>query len=127
MNKNLKIVLFGVLVWLVPFLVSFVVFPLKESNRALFESIMPLVLTVVVTTLTYYYLKNINSEYLKNGLLIGGVWYMVSIAIDLFMFMPASPMHMSFGDYMMDIAITYVIIPVITVGMGLIAQNKADE
>jgi hypothetical protein len=127
MNKNLKIVLFGFLVWLVPFLVSFVVFPLKESNRALFESIMPLVLTVVVTTLAYYYLKNINSEYLKNGLIIGGVWYIVSIVIDLCMFMPASPMHMSLGDYMMDIGLTYFIIPVITVGMALIAQNKAAE
>jgi hypothetical protein len=127
MNKNLKIVLFGFLVWLVPFLVSFVVFPLKDSNRALFESIMPLVLTVVVTTLAYYYLKDINLEYLKNGLIIGVVWYIVSIVIDLCLFMPASPMHMSFGDYMMDIGLTYFIIPVITVGMALIAQNKAAE
>jgi hypothetical protein len=52
------------------------------------------------------------------------VWYIINIAIDLVMFLPASPMHMNFVDYMADIGFTYVIIPVITTGMGYMAQNK---
>lgn len=126
MNKYLKIVVFGFLVWLIPFLVSFIVFPLKATMRPLFESIMPLVLTIVVIILAYYYLKDISTNYVKESLMMGISWYIINIAIDLFMFMPASPMHMSFADYMMDIGLTYLIIPIITIGLGYIAQNKSN-
>ncbi|MCK9150539.1 hypothetical protein [Methanobacterium alcaliphilum] len=122
MNKKLKVFLFGFLAWLIPFAVSFIIFPLKESMRPLFESIMPLVLSITVIILTYYYLKKISSNFIKEGILIGIIWYVINIVIDLFLFMPESPMHMSFGDYMMDIGLTYLIIPVITIGMGYMAN-----
>jgi len=124
-NKNLKIILFGFLVWLIPFLVAFVIFPLRTSMRPLFESIMPLTLTIVVIILAYYYLKNIEVDFVKEGVIIGIVWFIIDIAIDLVMFLPASPMQMSFADYMMDIGLTYVMIPVITIGMGYMAKNKS--
>ncbi|MEN4017769.1 MAG: hypothetical protein PQ975_04170 [Methanobacterium sp.] len=124
MNKNLKIILFGFLVWLIPFLVAFAIFPLRVYMRPLFESIMPLTLTIIVVMLAYYYLKNMEVNFVKEGMIIGFAWFIINIAIDLTMFMPASPMQMSFVDYMMDIGLTYVMIPVITVGMGYMAQNK---
>ena len=126
MNKNLKIVLYGFLVWLIPFTVSFIVFPLKTSMRPLFESIMPLVISIIVIILSYYYIKNLKTDFIKEGIIIGIVWFIISIALDLFMFLPASPMQMSFTDYMMDIGLTYVMIPVITTGMGYMAQNKVS-
>lgn len=125
MNKYLKIVIFGFLVWLIPFLVSFVIFPLKATMMPLFESIMPLVLTMVVIVLTYYYIKYLVANFIKEGFIIGMAWFIINIAIDLFMFLPASPMQMSFTDYMMDIGLTYVIIPVITIGMGYMANSKS--
>lgn len=111
------------MVWLIPFLVSFVVFPLKETMRPLFESIMPLVLTITVITLTYYYLKDMDADFAKAGVIAGVVWFAISIIVDLALFLPASPMQMGFTDYMMDIGLTYVMIPVITTGMGYMAQN----
>lgn len=125
MNKNFKIVLYGFLVWLIPFAVSFVIFPLRASMRPLFESIMPLVLTMAVIILAYYYLKSLDVNFATEGIIIGLAWFIINIAIDLVMFLPASPMQMSFTDYMMDIGLTYVIIPVITVGMGYMANNKS--
>ncbi len=126
MNKYLKIVLFGFLAWLIPFAVSFLVFPLRATMRPLFESIMPLVLSIVVITLAYYYMKNISIDYVKEGVLIGIIWFIINIAIDLFMFLPPSPMQMGISDYMMDIGITYLMIPAITIGIGYMAQNKAQ-
>jgi hypothetical protein len=122
-NKNLKLVLFGFMVWLIPFLVSFVVFPLKETMRPLFESIMPLVLTITVIALAYYYLKDMDADFPKAGVIAGLVWFAISIIVDLALFLPVSPMQMGFTDYMMDIGLTYVMIPVITTGMGYMAQN----
>lgn len=128
MNKNLKIILFGFLVWLIPFAVSFVVFPLKFTMRPLFESIMPLVLTITVITLSYYYyLKNLDANFAKEGIIIGLVWFVINIAIDLALFLPASPMQMSFADYMMDIGLTYVMIPIITIGMGYLLDSRLEK
>jgi hypothetical protein len=45
MNKYLKISLFGFLVWLIPFAVSVAIFSIHETQRPLFESFMPLVIT----------------------------------------------------------------------------------
>jgi len=124
MNKYLKIIIFGFLVWLVPFVVSFFIYPLKTAGNPLFESIMPLTLTVIVVALAYLYLKNIETGFIKEGVVIGVIWFVINIAIDLVMFLPPSPMQMTLNNYMMDIGITYLMIPVITTGMGFMAENK---
>ena len=124
MNKNLKIILFGFFVWLVPFAVSFVIFPLKETMRPLFESIMPLVLTIVVVIFSFYYLKNLEVNLVNEGILIGITWFFINIIIDLILFIPTSPIQMTLPDYLMDIGLTYLIIPAITIGMALTANNR---
>lgn len=65
MNKYLKIVIFGFVVWLVPFLVSFLIYPLKTAGNPLFESIMPLVITIIVVELAYLYLKNLETDLIQ--------------------------------------------------------------
>lgn len=125
MNKYLKIVLYGFLVWFVPFLISFFFYPLKTSGSPLFESIMPLIITIIVVVLAYLYLKGIEKNFIMEGVMIGGAWFIISIAIDLVLFLPPSPMQMNFINYMMDIGVTYLMIPVITSGMGYMSQNKA--
>jgi len=124
MNKYLKMILFGFLVWLVPFMVSFFIYPLKTAGNPLFESIMPLTLTIIVVALAYLYLKNIETGFIKEGVMIGVVWFVINIAIDLVMFLPPSPMQMTLTNYMMDVGITYLMIPVITIGMGYLLDSK---
>ena len=46
MTSVRKAVLFGFLIWLIPFVVAFIIFPLRESSRPLFESIMPVTVAV---------------------------------------------------------------------------------
>jgi len=125
MKKYIKwIIGFGILIWLIPFLVSFVVFPLKDSNRPLFESIMPVVLTITVVTFSILFFKRVDKEFMKEGFIVGIVWFTISIVIDLFMFIPESSMHMPLVDYIMDIGLTYLIILVIPVGFGCILEKK---
>ncbi|HMK53730.1 MAG TPA: hypothetical protein VK444_03025 [Methanobacteriaceae archaeon] len=125
MNKYLRIVFFGFLVWLVPFVVSFFIYPLKSAGNPLFESIMPIVISIIVITLAYLYLKNIKTNFIGEGAIIGVIWFIINIAIDLPLFLPPSPMQMTLTNYMMDIGITYLMIPVITIGMGFMAEDKS--
>ncbi|MDY6964723.1 MAG: hypothetical protein SVM80_01960 [Halobacteriota archaeon] len=123
MNKYLKIGLFGFLIWLIPFIVSVLIYPIHDTNRALFESIMPLTGTASLVLLLVLYFGKVQSDFLKEGVIVGVIWFAISLVIDLILFIPESPMHMTFGDYMMDIGITYFSIPIICVGFGYLLEK----
>ena len=124
MNRYLKVILFGFFVWLVPFIVSFFMYPLKTAGNPLFESVMPVIITLITVFLAGSYLKNAEGDLLREGILIGVVWFLMSVIIDLFLFLPPSPMQMSITGYFTDIGITYLIIPIITIVMGYLTEKK---
>ncbi len=126
--KSHKLALFyGFLVWLIPFIIAFLIHPIRTSNRALFESIMPIVLTICVVLFSVFYLRKVKADFFREGILLGVIWFAISLAIDLLMFMPKSPMKMSFTDYMMDIGVIYLIIPTISVGIGYLLERQENR
>ncbi|MEE9555368.1 MAG: hypothetical protein V3W18_13860 [candidate division Zixibacteria bacterium] len=122
--KSIKwTIIFGFLLWLIPFIVAFAIYPIRETNYPFFETIMPVTLTLCVVIFAVLYMKDLESGYIAEGVKIGIVWFLMSVVIDLFMF-TWGPMKMSFGNYMMDIGLTYLIFPVVTIGFGLSLQKK---
>ena len=125
--KSIKLVfLYGFLLWLIPFIIAFIIFPLRENDRPLFESIMPVVVTLSVLVFTNFYFKKVGGSFLKEGVLLGVIWFLISVAIDILMF-SSGPMKMTMIDYFKDIGLTYLIIPLVTVGTGLIIQTKTKS
>lgn len=125
--KSVKFVLLsGVFIWLITFLVSVVIFPLRHTDRPLFESIMPVVLTLSVMLFAFVYFKRVESDFAREGILVGIVWFLVSFAIDQLMF-NFGPMKMAFIDYIKDIGLTYLIIPIITAGSRFVVQSKTGD
>lgn len=118
MTSVRRAVLFGLLVWLVPFVVAFIIFPLRESSRPLFESIMPVAVASVTVALAVRYMRLVARDHLREGAVIGALWFVMCVLIDAPLMLFGGPMAMSIGEYMGDIGLTYVIIPVITVGIG---------
>ncbi len=117
MKLFLKPLLFGLLVWLVPFVVAFAIFPLRESHRALFESIMPVVVTAITVLLAVLYFRRVRANSVRVGLGLGVLWYAISVGIDLPL-MLSPPIEMSVGEYFADVGLTYLIIPLATIGVG---------
>ena len=123
MKSIKKALLYGFLVWLIPFIIGFLIYPIRNSNRPLFESIMPVVITISVVLFSVLYFKKLEKKHLQEGIALGIMWFVISIVIDLLLFMWGS-MRMTFLDYMADIGLTYLIIPAITIGMGALIGNK---
>jgi hypothetical protein len=127
MVRSIKIaLLLGFLLWLVPFAVSFVIYPLHTSDRIFFETIMPVTITLAVVAFSYLYFKDVRAEFVKEGLSIGILWFIISLAIDLLMF-TWGPMAMGFFDYMKDIGLTYLIYPIVTIGIGLLLEKRNER
>ncbi|MAG36017.1 MAG: hypothetical protein CL878_07225 [Dehalococcoidia bacterium] len=108
---------YGLLVWVLPFVVAMVAFPLREDDRPFFESIMPVAVTCATVAFTVLYFRRVERSYVREGVLLGAVFFGISVAIDLLMF-SRGPMAMSFVEYVKDVGFTYLLIPAITVGVG---------
>lgn len=121
-----KALLFGVLIWLIAFLVAFAIYPIRESYRPLFESIMPVVLTLGTVFFAHRYLKGVQAGAGREGLLIGLLWMATNIIIDLPLMLSPSPMQMTLADYFADIGVTYALIPIITTGMGFTSAQAGE-
>lgn len=124
MHSLKKSILFGFLVWLIPFLVAFLIYPIHAANRPLFESIMPVVLSISVVLFSYLYFKSVGQDVKTESIKLGLVFLFISLVLDLMLFMPNSPMHLSLSAYVADIGLTYVMIPVITIGMGYASDRR---
>jgi hypothetical protein len=118
MGNRVRLAVYGLLIWGIPFAVSFVVFPFREEWRSLFESIMAVTVAIVATALAYDYLRRVPAAAsAAAGLIAGLVWMAISIAIDLPL-MLLQPIGMPLSEYLADIGATYLMIPVIATGIG---------
>jgi len=79
---------------------------------------MPVVVTFCVVLFAFLYFKKREKNSIKEGFVVGIVWFLISIIIDLAMFLPESAWHMTIADYFMDVGLTYLIILMIPIGFG---------
>ena len=112
----------GLLMWLVPFVVAFLVYPFHESARPLFESVMAVTVTGTAVVLGLRYVGRGAGR--GEGLALGVVWLLVSVTIDAPLMLLGGPMQMTVGQYGADVALTYVAIPIVTWGLG-VARSAA--
>lgn len=126
MNKYEKIVLFGLVIWLVPFLVGFL-FIDQEGNfiisETFFKTIMIVIGSLVGVILAVKYFKSIKTDFIKEGITIGIVWLIINWIIDLIMvsigFFP-----MTVVKYFTDIGLRLLGIPMFTIGLGYALKQR---
>jgi hypothetical protein len=78
---------------------------------------MPVVIAATVVLLALFYFRTVTRGCFREGALLGAIWFAMSFVIDLFMF-SGGPMRMSFREYVGDVGLTYLMIPLITTGLG---------
>jgi hypothetical protein len=119
-----RVVGYGVALWSLPFVLSFMLFPIREANRPLFESLITVIGVIIAVTAAVLYFRDSKSFDISSGIILGVVWAAISICVDIPIFLLV--FHMNFIDYMADIALTYMAFPAITVGIAL-ARYKATR
>ncbi|MBX7146871.1 MAG: hypothetical protein K1X44_06145 [Alphaproteobacteria bacterium] len=120
-----RIFIYGVLIWAIVFVAGFALFPFKQNGSPLFETGITIALVLCTVIFAHMFFKTIHNSYVKYGLNVGIIWALINIIIDQFFFTYGF-LHMPLPVYFEDIGLTYVIIPIITCGMGLVlaAKNK---
>lgn len=124
-TKNL---LFGLLSWSIPFAVSFLFY--KPGGElvvpyATFKSTIMLVGVISGCYLLIRYFKFVESNFIKNGVIVGLSWFTINIILDTIILIPI--MKTTFVDYFMSIGLSYISIPVISIAMGYLLNMKIRQ
>ncbi|MFZ5955147.1 MAG: hypothetical protein ACOYT4_01875 [Nanoarchaeota archaeon] len=127
MKKYLKILFFGIMTWLVPFLAGFLFYSKAGKlmiNELFFKSIMVVVGSLTGAILLFSYFKKIKADYLREGIIVGLVWFAINIVLDLIILVPMS--KMSLINYFTQIGLEYLVIPIMSLLLGYSLEHKND-
>jgi hypothetical protein len=124
-NKNAKIINYGLLVWLIPSLITVILGSFLAAIN-IFEIISAVAIAVTVMVFSYLYLKVITENFLKESVLIGISWLIISIALDIILILLGIS-QLTLINYTMYVAPLYIIIPAITIGLGLYMNQRMND
>ncbi len=111
----------GLLSWLIPFVISFLLFPLKQPNAALFETLMNLALLLTGGALLSDYFRN-RPVALREAVLLGAIWAGMNLLFDYPMF-AFGPMKMAASRYCSEIGLSYLAFPALAFGAARLARR----
>jgi len=112
-----KALLFGFLLWFFPLMFSFAIFQVHEKNLPLFESLIAIVLTGSTILFNTLYIKEKKKNFLPESILLSLLWVTISLFFDVMIFI-IGPLKMPIGEYVADIGLTYLLIPIVIVGQS---------
>ena len=115
-----RAILFGLLSWVIPFVVSFAAFPLKKSNAPLFSTLMYLVVLVTAGALFNLYFRK-RAVSIRDAALVGTVWLAINLVCDYPMF-AYGPMKMTPLGYYSEIGLVYLTFPIFAVMAARLAR-----
>ncbi|MDK2939232.1 MAG: hypothetical protein PWQ51_1396 [Methanolobus sp.] len=126
MNKYLKMVLYGLILWLVPFIVSFAFVDMEGNftiDETFFKSIMVVTGALVGVVLAVRYFRDVETNYVNEGIVLGVTWLVINLALDLLM-VSGGFFQMGVMEYFTDIGLRYLAMPVYTIGMGYALKGQ---
>ena len=118
----LKKVGFGIILWAIPFMVAIPLMSLMQSDPVFFKTIMIVAASAVGCALAAIYFRNLEGDFLREGLWLGAVWVAVNWILDFVVLLPLSGMTLS--RYFLEIGFRYPAIAFTTVAIGYVLQDR---
>ncbi len=120
--KIWKMLILGLIVWTVPFLLGFLLFPLVDTNLMLFKTIMIVTGSLTGMICIIIYFRRIDFLYWKNGVILGIIWFSINFLLDIvfLVLMFQTP----FVEYLFDTGLRYLNILIMALGAGWLLEKK---
>ena len=117
-----RALILGLLSWLLPFVFSFLVYPVKQANASLVETIMSVAVILVAALLARRYFRD-RTPRVAEAVLLGFLWLAINLILDYPMFF-YGPMRMSPAHYYSEIGAGYLLYPAFLTGACWISQKQ---
>lgn len=119
MSHFSRVMTYGLISWMVPFLVS-MAFAGRggyiQGDYAVFRTTMFIASTFTTAVLLAAHFRHITRKYLREGILVGAVWLEINLSLDFMIVVPRSGLGMM--TYLTQVGVDYVGIPVLAVLVG---------
>lgn len=128
MKQTGRILLLGLMVWAIPFIAGFFFYNEEGKLAAdifLFKTAMLLMLMLSLSLALNLHFKKVESNFVKQGLIVGGVWLLISLLLDVVTVIPMSAM--SVQDYTVQIGMRYLSIPIISLLCGKLLHRATTK
>jgi hypothetical protein len=115
----------GILSWLIPFAAAFAFFGPGGKlmvPQPLFKSAMVVIGSTAGVYLLVRAFRRVQPGF-SNGLMLGLYWLAINLVLDFLVLLPISKMKPI--DYLMDIGVRYLALPIIAAGMGAVGAPKS--
>lgn len=110
---------FGVMSWVVPFVASLSLYPLKSTNEPLFETIVSILILATAGGLGRLWYRTVPPLHISEGLAVGTTWLLINVVLDQLMLLSIfGPQRMSLGVYATQVGLKYLIIPIVLVALA---------
>ena len=123
----IKLVLYGFLTWLIPFVVSV---PLmgRDGQPLLPIGIFKSLMIVVGSAAGAWLLVRVFGQrpaFKHAGLVVGLLWFGVNVGLDLLILLPLT--KMSLPDYLGDIGLRYLVIPIMAIAISAASSTSGAD
>lgn len=126
MHSISKAIFFGVLLWVVVAATLLVSLPLMTSDRGLYDSIAAVVISLSLVTFSALYLRDASGPVLRESVYLSVTFAVVIAGLDVSMLM-LGVLKMSLSRFVSDVAVSYLMTPIITIGMGYMKSQMRVE
>lgn len=124
--KIARFILFGLLIWIIPFVIGFLFYD-ANGNLAtdifLFKSVMIVVLVATCTVLSIIHWKKATLTG-SAAFIVSAIWLVIPLILDFLVLVPMA--EMSSGDYIQQIGLRYLVIPIIVLSHGKLLKIHAQ-
>jgi hypothetical protein len=130
MQSPIGTLLYGIAIWFVwvsLIVASAQILPTGINGSALFVSMQTVALAALVLGSTVLYLRKVGEGSFGEGFLVGLSWVVVMIALDIVHSVAMPEMVPDIGAYLIAVAPSYVVIPIITtLAMGYLERRSLE-
>ena len=119
-------IIFGILIWAVSTILSDIFNPIFTANLPHVNIIVPMITIIVTGFFGILYIRNIETNEVIEGILVGMVFVIIDILLDYFVFILPKSTNSIFGNYPLHVISITVITILITTFLGYLAQMNID-
>ena len=125
MKKGLKIVLYGFLTWLIPFVASWPFYTMDGQPKIdifFIKTILMVLFSIFGIILLLIYFKSVDKNYVREGIMVGLIWLAINWIFDLIVLVPMA--QMGIWIYFSQIGLRYLVIPTMSISLGIMGKMK---
>lgn len=119
-------ILYGILIWFVTYVISIIFQPIIIDNTAYVNFIVPLSIIIVTGFFGILYIRNIDSNEVIEGILVGIIFIIIDFICDLIFFLIPNNTNILITNYPNHVFIMAIIMLSITTLLGYLAQMNIE-